>query len=172
MNCLVCHRSVSTRAKKCSFCGATTNLNGGKFLFKMNSADEKQLKKYYEQAQEKKLEQNTSAEKEINGSVSSNKTTSLQKNSQAFSNTSQQNLKEPSHSIWGYILLIVTLIMEVIAVCILLNGSEKTVLISLLVASGFVGVSSAVWEGNKLVTLAMIAVPIITFFIGAIVMTP
>jgi len=54
MTCIVCHRSVGTRAKKCPCCGAPSAISKGDFLFEMNSADEKQLKKYYEQSQETK----------------------------------------------------------------------------------------------------------------------
>ena len=49
MTCIVCHRSVGTRAKKCSVCGAPTTISKGNFIFEISSADEKELKKYYEQ---------------------------------------------------------------------------------------------------------------------------
>ena len=52
MTCIVCHRSIGTRSRKCSVCGAPTALNKGEFLFEMNSADEKQLKTYYKKMQD------------------------------------------------------------------------------------------------------------------------
>ena len=52
MTCFVCHRSLSTRAKKCPLCGAPAALNSGDFLFEINTADKNQLKKYYDKSRE------------------------------------------------------------------------------------------------------------------------
>lgn len=69
MTCIVCHRSVGTHAKKCPGCGAPTVISSGEFLFKMNVADEKQLKRYYEQWQEANNEETSTTNRTSPGTV-------------------------------------------------------------------------------------------------------
>lgn len=94
MSCLICHRSISARAKKCSACGAPTNLSKGDFIFALNAADEKQLNKYYQQWKEN--EEATESEKaatvpENKPSTQSNSTiTSTQSHTATVAQTAQR----------------------------------------------------------------------------------
>lgn len=87
MTCIVCHRTVGTRAKKCPSCGAPTTLNIGEYLFEMNSADQKQLKKYYEQKQETQAE--ADAEKSYSGRSAVSDSSVINTSAQSSSVSSQ-----------------------------------------------------------------------------------
>ncbi len=169
MTCIVCHRSVATRAKKCSACGAPTALSKGDFLFEMNSADEKQLKTYYKKMQEaKETSQNTSNESSTLVQTSGSKETGSQPSAWSYTpipkvDTSKHRISL-GNAVYSLILSLFTGLCVTFAVLsyvgVFQDGRfmtivfENTAWVWLMIASWILAIPSIWFTVKKMIRLA------------------
>ncbi len=170
MTCIVCHRSIGTRAKKCSVCGAPTALGKGNVLFEMDTADKNQLKKYYEQCQLHETEQKAAVQAEVGVEIVEevHSVSQAKPNSYVYQAPLYQH-EEVKNNTAGKILLGITLAIQIIAAIMLLLPFSNLWLVSMglwfVATAGGTGATLGAWEGNQMIALAFIIPSAIIYFI-------